>query len=59
MKIQQQLAPELTITVPDGWRIGEHRRVAVVSRGDRRFGLFQCPLARSERDMPDATPRAR
>ena len=52
MKIQQQFAPELTITVPDGWRIRE-----ASPRGGRRpgaigeFGLFQCPLARSERDM--------
>jgi hypothetical protein len=49
--IQQQLAPELTITVPDGWRIREHRRVAVVRRGDQTIGLFQCPLSRAERDM--------
>ncbi len=51
VKIQQQLAPELTIAVPDGWRIRETPRVAVLSRGERRIGLFQCPLARSERDM--------
>ena len=49
--IQQQLAPELTITVPDGWRLREARQVAVLSRGDREIGLFQCPLPRAERDM--------
>jgi hypothetical protein len=51
VKIQQQLAPELTITVPDGWRIRETRRFAVLTRGERTIGVFQCPLARSERDM--------
>jgi hypothetical protein len=51
VKIQQQLAPELTITVPDGWRIRETRRVTVFTRGERAIGVFQCPLARSERDM--------
>jgi hypothetical protein len=49
--IHQQLAPELAVAVPAGWSIREDRRVAVDSRGDRRFGLFQCPLPRSERDM--------
>ncbi len=29
----------------------ETRRVAVLSRGERRIGLFQCPLPRAERDM--------
>ena len=51
VKIHQQLAPELTVTIPDGWKVRETRRVAVVSKGDRAFGLFQCPLPRSERDM--------
>ena len=49
--IHQQLAPELTVSIPDGWKVRETRRVAVLSRGERRFGLFQCPLPRSERDM--------
>ena len=49
--IHQRLAPELAVTIPDGWKVRETSRYAVLSRGRSRFGLWQCPLARGERDM--------
>jgi hypothetical protein len=49
--IRQARAPELTLTVPAGWRVSEARHHAVAVRGDRRLVLRQCPLARGERDM--------
>jgi hypothetical protein len=49
--IRQAGAPQLTFTLPAGWRLREARHHAVVTRGRARFVLRQCPLWRDERDM--------
>ncbi|MBE2319769.1 hypothetical protein DVA67_027620 [Solirubrobacter sp. CPCC 204708] len=46
VKIRQQGAPEVTLTVPAGWKVQERRTATVLTRSGRRIVLYQCPLTR-------------
>jgi hypothetical protein len=59
LTIRQPGAPELTFTVPQGWKATERRRTTLLTRGDQRRVLRQCPLARTERDMTGRHAAAR
>jgi hypothetical protein len=54
-------APQLTLTVPAGWKASERRSALVLTRGDRRIVIHQCRLQRSQRDMTgrNMVPRRR
>jgi hypothetical protein len=51
LTIRGKDAPELTLTVPAGWKASERRSVLVLTRRDGRIVVRQCRLPRSQRDM--------
>jgi hypothetical protein len=57
--LDQRGAPDASVSVPAGWRVGETRRSAALRRGAQRVALQVCPLDRAERDISGRHAAAR